>query len=57
MVELRELGDELDEERLELGEESPVWPEAWSSDESLAMNLMRSDESLVKILQYKYVEQ
>jgi hypothetical protein len=39
------LRDEPDEERRELGEESPGWPETWSSD-----------ESLVKILQYKYVE-
>jgi hypothetical protein len=56
VVELRELGDEPDEERRELGEESPAWPETWSSSESSAMSLARSDESLVKILQYKYVE-
>jgi hypothetical protein len=34
VVELRELGDEPDEERRELGEESPAWPKTWSSDES-----------------------
>jgi hypothetical protein len=34
VVELRELGDEPDEVRRELGEESPAWPETWSSDES-----------------------
>jgi hypothetical protein len=34
VVERRELGDDLDEERQELGEESPTWPETWSSDES-----------------------
>jgi hypothetical protein len=57
VVERRELGDEPDEERRELGEESPVWPETWSSDESSATSLARSDESSVKILQYKYVDQ
>jgi hypothetical protein len=56
MVELRELGDEPDEEGRELGEESPAWPEMWSSGESSATSLTRSDESSVKILQYKYVE-
>jgi hypothetical protein len=34
VVEQRELGDEPDEERRELGEESPAWPETWSSSES-----------------------
>jgi hypothetical protein len=56
VVERRELGDEPDEERQKLGEESPAWPETWSSGESSAMSLTRSDESSVKILQYKYVE-
>jgi hypothetical protein len=42
VVELRELGDEPDKERRELGEESPAWPETWSSDESSATILMRS---------------
>jgi hypothetical protein len=56
VVEQRELGDKLDEERGELGEESPVWPETWSSSESSTTSLVRSDESSVKILQYKYVE-
>jgi hypothetical protein len=32
----------------ELGEESPVWPETWSSDESLVTILTRSDESLAR---------
>jgi hypothetical protein len=32
-------------ERRELGEESPVWPETWSSCESSATSLTRSDES------------
>jgi hypothetical protein len=36
MVELRELGDEPDEVGRELGEESPAWPETWSSTESSA---------------------
>jgi hypothetical protein len=36
VVERRELGDDPDEERQELGEESPVWPETWSSYESSA---------------------
>jgi hypothetical protein len=56
MVERRELSDEPNEERRELGEMSPAWPETWSSSESSATSLMRSDESSVKILQYKYVE-
>jgi hypothetical protein len=56
MVELRELSDEPDEERRKLGEESPAWPETWLSGESSAMSLTRSDESSVKILQYKYIE-
>jgi hypothetical protein len=29
MVERRELGDEPDEERRELGKESPAWLEMW----------------------------
>jgi hypothetical protein len=41
----RELGDEPDEERRELGEESPAWPETWSSGESSATSLTRSDEN------------
>jgi hypothetical protein len=45
VVERRELSDEPDEERRELDEESPVWSEMWSSDESSAPILMRSDES------------
>jgi hypothetical protein len=45
MVEWRELGDEPDVERRELGEESPTWLEAWSSNESSATILIRSDES------------
>jgi hypothetical protein len=36
VVERRELGDEPDEERRELNEESPAWSETWSSDESSA---------------------
>jgi hypothetical protein len=36
VIERRELSDEPDEERRELGEESPAWPETWSSDESSA---------------------
>jgi hypothetical protein len=48
MVEQRELGDEPDEERGELGEESPVWPETWSSSESSVMSLTRSDKSSVR---------
>jgi hypothetical protein len=52
----RELGDEPSEERRKLGEESPAWPETWSSGESLTTSLTRSDDSSVKILQYKYVE-
>jgi hypothetical protein len=43
--------------RRELGEESPAWLETWSSSESSATSLTRSDKSSVKILQYKYVEQ
>jgi hypothetical protein len=34
VVERRELGDEPDEERRELGEESLAWPDTWSSDKS-----------------------
>jgi hypothetical protein len=45
VVELRELDDEPDEERRELDEESPAWPETWSSRESSATRLTRSDES------------
>jgi hypothetical protein len=45
MVELRELGDEPDEEGRELGEESSAWLETWSSSESSATSLMRNDES------------
>jgi hypothetical protein len=49
MVEQRELGDEPDkepdEERRELNEESPAWPETWSSSESSVMSLTRIDES------------
>jgi hypothetical protein len=47
VVEQRELDDEPDEERRKLGEESPAWPETWSSGESSATSLMRSDESSV----------
>jgi hypothetical protein len=57
VVEQRELGDEPDEERRKLGEVSLAWSETWSSGESLVTSLTRSDESSVKILQYKYVEQ
>jgi hypothetical protein len=56
VVEQRELGDEPDEERRKLSEESPTWPKTWLSGESSAMSLTRSEESSVKILQYKYVE-
>jgi hypothetical protein len=45
VVERRELGDDPDEERRELVEESPVWPETWSSCESSMTILTRSDES------------
>jgi hypothetical protein len=45
VVERRELGDDPDEERRELGVESPVWSEMWSSCESSATSLTRSDES------------
>jgi hypothetical protein len=48
VIELRELGDEPDEERRELGEESSAWPETWSSSESSTMSLTRSDESSVR---------
>jgi hypothetical protein len=34
VVERRELSDDPDKERRKLGEESPAWPETWSSDES-----------------------
>jgi hypothetical protein len=56
VVKQRELGDEPDEERRKLSEESLAWPETWLSGESSATCLTRSDESSVKILQYKYVE-
>jgi hypothetical protein len=52
VVEHRELSDE----QRELGEESPAWPETWSSSESSTTSLTRSDESSARILQYKYVE-
>jgi hypothetical protein len=45
VVERRELGDEPDEERRELDEESPAWPETRSSNESSATILTRNDES------------
>jgi hypothetical protein len=48
VVERRELGDYPDEERRELGEESLVWLETWSSCESSATSLTRSDESSVR---------
>jgi hypothetical protein len=41
VVKLRELGDEPDEERRELGEESLAWAETWSSDESLMRSPQR----------------
>jgi hypothetical protein len=53
VVEQRELGDE----RRELGKESLMWAETWSSNESSATSLTRSDGSSARILQYKYVEQ
>jgi hypothetical protein len=43
VVERRELDDDPNEERQELGDESPVWPETWSSYESSATSLTRSD--------------
>jgi hypothetical protein len=49
-LERRELGDDPDEERRELGEKSPVWPETWSSCESSATSLTRSDESSARSL-------
>jgi hypothetical protein len=48
VVEQRVLGDEPDEERRELGEESPARPETWSSGESSVTSLTRSDESLTR---------
>jgi hypothetical protein len=48
VVERRDLGDEPDEERQELSEESPVWPKTWLSCKSSATSLTRSDESLVR---------
>jgi hypothetical protein len=51
MVEQRELGDEPNEEQRKLSEESPAWPETWSSDESSTMILTRSDKSSVRNLQ------
>jgi hypothetical protein len=48
VVERRELVDDPNKERWELGEESPAWPETWSSDASLSTILTRSDESLVR---------
>jgi hypothetical protein len=48
VVERQELSDEPDEERRELGEESPAWPETWSSSESSTTSLTRCDESSVK---------
>jgi hypothetical protein len=44
MVERRELGDDPNRERRELGKESPVWSKTWSSCESSATILTRSDE-------------
>jgi hypothetical protein len=41
VVELRELGDEPDEERQELDEKSPAWPKTWSSDESSTRSSQR----------------
>jgi hypothetical protein len=48
VVKRRELGDDPDEERRELDEESPVWPKTWLSCESSATSLTRSDESLAR---------
>jgi hypothetical protein len=48
VVERRELVDDPNKERRELGEESPAWPETWSSSKSSAMSLTRSDESSVR---------
>jgi hypothetical protein len=45
VVEQRELDEEPDVERRELGEESPAWPKTWSSDESSKRSLTWSDES------------
>jgi hypothetical protein len=45
VVEQQELSDEPDEERRELDEESPAWPETWSRSESSTMSLTRSDKS------------
>jgi hypothetical protein len=57
VVERQELGDDPNEERRELGKESPVGAETWSSCKRSVTSLTRSDESSVKILQYKFVEQ
>jgi hypothetical protein len=48
MVERREVVDDPNEERRELGVESPAWPETWSSGKSLATSLTRSYESSVR---------
>jgi hypothetical protein len=42
VLEQRELGDEPGEERRKLDEESPAWPETWSSGESSATSLTRA---------------
>jgi hypothetical protein len=52
VVERRELGDDPNEERRELGEESPVWPKMWLSCKSLTTSLTRSDESSVRSPQH-----
>jgi hypothetical protein len=51
VVKRRELDDEPDEERRELDEESLAWLETWSSNESSATILTRSDESSARSLQ------
>jgi hypothetical protein len=56
VVEQRELSDEPDKVRRKLDKEPPAWPKTWSSGESSTTSLTRSDESSVKILQYKYVK-
>jgi hypothetical protein len=56
VVEQRELIDEPEKERRKLSKESPAWLETWLSGESSMMSLTRSDDSSMKILQYKYVE-
>jgi hypothetical protein len=45
LIEQRDLGDEPDEERRKIGEESLAWPEMWSDGKSSATSLTRSDES------------